>query len=150
MSSLGAVLRSERLRQGLTLEQIAEEIKVSPRQLQFIEEEEYDKLPGAVFARNFTRQYAQRLGIPSNTIAPDLQEIDGVFALPDDESATQFRPVSFESTRTLRAIPQVLMWAVPILLASFALYWVYERLQPKAAATPAKIEAVRPVQPTPR
>ena len=136
MSSLGAVLRSERLRQGLTLEQIAEEIKVSPRQLAWIEEEQYGRLPGSVFARSFTRQYAYRLGIPASTIASDLEEIDRLFLPLDEAPRPAFTAGSLGSIRApregffQRSIATPLLVAAGLALLGFGGFLLYQRLQP--------------------
>ena len=136
MSSLGAVLRSERLRQGLTLEQIAEEIKVSPRQLAWIEEEQYNLLPGSVIARSFTRQYAHRLGIPASSIASELQEIDQHFVPLDETPRPAFAPGSLGTIRApregffQRSIATPLLVAAVLALLGFGGFLLYQRLQP--------------------
>jgi cytoskeletal protein RodZ len=61
MTSIGDTLRGERLRRGWTLEQVAAEIKVKPRLLEAIEEDAFDRLPYAMLARSFVRQYAQAM-----------------------------------------------------------------------------------------
>ncbi len=55
-------LRSRRLSKGLTLEQIAENTKISIRFLRAIEAEEFDKLPGGIFNTSYLRQYASAIG----------------------------------------------------------------------------------------
>ena len=52
-----------RSRQGVTLSEVAEQTKISMMFLQAIEEEEFSKLPGGVFDRNYLRQYAAAVGI---------------------------------------------------------------------------------------
>ena len=47
-----------REKRGVTLEQIAERTKISMRFLRAIEEGEYVKLPGGIFATSYLRQYA--------------------------------------------------------------------------------------------
>ena len=73
MTSVGETLRRERLRRNLDLDQISRELKISPKLLQAIEAEEFSKLPGTVFARNFVRQYAQLLGLDEQEMAAEVQ-----------------------------------------------------------------------------
>jgi cytoskeletal protein RodZ len=47
---------------GLSLEAIAEKTKISLRFLRAIETEEFEKLPGGIFARSYLRQYARAIG----------------------------------------------------------------------------------------
>ncbi len=68
MTSIGDTLRRERLRRGWELEPIAAETKIGLHLLQAIEADQFDRLPGGVFARNFTRQYARLLGLDEEDI----------------------------------------------------------------------------------
>lgn len=61
MTSIGETLRRERLRRGWSLEQVARETRIGLHLLEAIEADQFDRLPGGVFARNFVRQYAQML-----------------------------------------------------------------------------------------
>ncbi len=60
---LGARLRSERKRQNLSREQIAEELRLEPRVLQALEDERFEDLVAPVFARGYLRQYGKKLGL---------------------------------------------------------------------------------------
>ena len=60
-SSLG--LAQIRSRNGITLADIAEKTKISTYFLQAIEDEQFSKLPGGIFDRNYIRQYAAAAGI---------------------------------------------------------------------------------------
>ncbi len=63
MITVGQKLRNERIRQGLELKPIADELKISSRYLKAIEDEDWDQLPGGFFGRSFVRQYAAALGL---------------------------------------------------------------------------------------
>ena len=63
IADLGARLRSERKRQNLSLEQIAEELRLEPRVLHALEDERFDDLVAPVFARGYLRQYGKKLGL---------------------------------------------------------------------------------------
>jgi cytoskeleton protein RodZ len=73
MSSIGETLRRERLRQNLDLGQISRELKISPRFLEAIEDERFERLPAAVFAKSFVRQYAGMLGLDQDELAAEFQ-----------------------------------------------------------------------------
>ncbi len=53
-----AALRQSR---GITLEQIADNTKISMRFLRAIEDEEFEKLPGGIFNTSYIRQYAKAI-----------------------------------------------------------------------------------------
>ncbi len=61
--TVGAHLRRERERQGYSLHDIAENLRLRPRQLQALEEGNYDALPGQTFVAGFLRSYANALGL---------------------------------------------------------------------------------------
>jgi cytoskeleton protein RodZ len=73
MTSIGETLRRERLRRNLDLDQISRELKISPKLLEAIEAEQFDKLPGSVFAKSFVRQYAHMLGLDEDEMAAEVQ-----------------------------------------------------------------------------
>ena len=73
MTSIGEILRRERLKRNLELGQIAQELKIAPRFLEAIEAGQLDKLPGGLFTKSFTIQYARLLGLDEEKIAGELQ-----------------------------------------------------------------------------
>ena len=75
MTLVGDTLRRERLKRNLDLEEISHELKISTRFLQAIENDQYDKLPGGVFARSFVRQYARLLGLDEEAMAGEVQQV---------------------------------------------------------------------------
>jgi flagellar biosynthesis protein FlhG len=60
----GAHLRHHRLRSGLLLAQVAEEIKVRSTLLDKLEHEQFGQLPAPVYVRGFVVQFARALGLP--------------------------------------------------------------------------------------
>lgn len=85
MTSIGETLRRERLRRGWNLDQVAAETKISLHLLEAIEADQFDRLPGGVFARNFVRQYARLLRI-------DEEEILAAFRHQFEEHAEAVPP----------------------------------------------------------
>ena len=62
-NTLGRRLRASRLESGFTLEQAAEETRISYGYLDAIEADRFDVLPAPVYVRGFVRLYARFLGI---------------------------------------------------------------------------------------
>jgi flagellar biosynthesis protein FlhG len=60
----GGHLRHHRLRRGILLSEVADEIKVRSSVLEKIEQEDVDSLPASVYVRGFVVQYAKFLGLP--------------------------------------------------------------------------------------
>jgi cytoskeleton protein RodZ len=86
MPTVGRILVSERLRQGLEVADIARITKLSMRAIEAMEADDFERLPGAVFARNFVRQYAQALRLDSTALVEQFgreQSISGPeFSIP--------------------------------------------------------------------
>jgi cytoskeletal protein RodZ len=73
---VGETLRRERIRSEHSLEEISASTRISQRFLKAIEAEDFDALPGLVFARNFVRQYALFLGLDPAPILGMMPQVD--------------------------------------------------------------------------
>ena len=61
-------LQRHRKARGLSLEQIAEDTKISIRFLRAIEASEFSQLPGGIFATSYLRQYASQIGFDESRL----------------------------------------------------------------------------------
>src|SRR3984893_2522456 len=98
MTSIGATLRRERVRQGFDVQQIATRTKIGLHLIQAIEADQFDRLPGGVFARSFVRQYARLLGLDEEELAgqfnKQFEEPVAAVPLPESRHSTShFLPV---------------------------------------------------------
>jgi hypothetical protein len=67
-STLGAYLRAERERRGLTLRTISENTKVSLPLLDGLELDDISRWPGGIFRRAFVRSYAEAVGLDPDDV----------------------------------------------------------------------------------
>ena len=74
MATVGEELRSERLRQGLQVAEIAAAIKIRPELLEAIEAGHFEMLPGGAYRRSFLRQYAHQLGLDETATIASFHE----------------------------------------------------------------------------
>jgi cytoskeletal protein RodZ len=107
MSSVGEILRRERLRTGLDLEKISQDTKISVRTLELIEGDQFEKLPGGVFARSFVRQYARAVGVDEDEIVAELEK--ALAPAPDPLPAMQEAAARQPEIR----VPRVARWGGP-------------------------------------
>jgi flagellar biosynthesis protein FlhG len=70
----GQRLRRNRLERGIELDQIARVTKINTTYLRFIEDENFEGLPAAVYVRGFVSAYARCLGLDPSRVAPDYME----------------------------------------------------------------------------
>ncbi len=80
---------------GVSLEQIADQTKISIGFLRAIEAEDFDKLPGGLFATSYLRQYAALAGIDESDL---LSEYNLRTSPPKDAPIPRKQPGS--ETRT--------------------------------------------------
>jgi len=86
--SVGEALRSARERAGLSLNEVADRLKLSLRQLEAIERDDFSALPGATFVRGFVRNYARFLEIDPAVL---MEALDGHFPSAANEVANLAR-----------------------------------------------------------
>ena len=106
----GAVLLGERRRQGLSLGDISRQLKLSVRQVEALERDDYTAYKGPVFIHGFIRNYAKLLGLDPEPLirATDLR-LNPPPAVPAPVPPEQ------ERTRPLRTVP-ITRWLWPAIL----------------------------------
>lgn len=78
--AVGVQLAHARMQQGRTVAEMAQQLKLLPRQVEALEEGRFEALPGPVFVRGFVRNYARALGLDPEPLLEMLGEQD-----PDKE-----------------------------------------------------------------
>ena len=142
----GAQLRAAREAAGLSLDQVAQQLKLAPRQVRALEEENFGMLPGRTFTRGFMRNYARLLNLD-----PDLL----VAHLPDAAHAPSLESPPLHSTGTTMAelptaharAPSFGRWLIPlVLVASIVAAAGYEwyRGRPAGVAAPPRSAETAP------
>src|SRR3970040_2387988 len=76
--SLGAVLRDAREHLGLSVADVANQIKFAPRQIEAIEADDYQHLPEAAFLRGLIRSYAKILQLDAQALLAALPQFETV------------------------------------------------------------------------
>jgi len=143
---VGTKLRQERLAGGLTLEDISRATKVSVRYLEAIETDDFERLPGLIFTRNFVRQYALTLKLDPDPLLSCLPKQDeSTVRLPDLPE----RPRSYSSSWDPRfsSIVSSTFWLTLAIGAAIAAYVHFNQTGPTHTAnTPALIPRPRAVE----
>src|SRR5690606_28655676 len=76
-SSPGAQLRRAREARGETVHEVAFALKLSPRQVDALERDDFDALPGMAFLRGFMRNYARHVGLDAAPLLDAVQRMAG-------------------------------------------------------------------------
>jgi len=152
-SGVGAELARLREERGLALTDVAQQLKFAARQLEALEQERFEALPGGTFVRGMVRAYARLLKVDAE---PLLGRLADRFAAPDSNSlaARYKQPVPF-SDGARRSTFVYLGASLGVLVAVGAIAYQWYREQetrhppsvaaaPKAAAPKAAAPAARP------
>ena len=133
---VGAELQRAREARGLALSEVAQQLKFAPRQLEALEQDRFDLLPGATFARGMVRNYARLLKIDP---APLLRGIAERYEAPDagNLAARYSQPVPFsDNARRSTFVYLGMSLGVLAIGAGVAYQWYHERGKAAPAARP--------------
>ena len=153
--STGDTLRRARVAQGLSVAEVANSLKLNPRQIEALESGRFDQLPGYAFTRGFLRNYARLLKVDAAPLLAGLQA-------PGSSDAMELSPAS----NPQGDMPQVgrgrfRRSVIPGVLAALGLFgivvagWYYDAQRKKPAdeliaSLPAPAELQTPqVEPVP-
>ncbi len=75
MGDFGNKFRKARESKELSFDDVSNVIKITPRMLRAIEEENFDQLPGGVFNKGFIRSYAKHLGLDPEEMVNEYLEM---------------------------------------------------------------------------
>jgi cytoskeleton protein RodZ len=131
---IGALLRETRESLGLSVGEVAQQLKFAPRQLEALEREEFNELPGGTFVRGMLRSYARLLKLDPE---PLVGHVAGRFAAPDAGSlaARYSQPVPFsDSARRSTFVYLGLSLGVLALGGGVAYEWYREHSAPAQVA----------------
>lgn len=135
-ATVGCQLREAREAAGLTTADVAQSLKFSQRQVEQLEADDYDALPGTTIVRGFTRSYARLLGLDAGAL---LQLLDArtpnvpVEVRPPDNMGLAGEPGG------LRQLSLLASAAIVIALAAI-LIGLWQYFSPEAAAPPVAAE----------
>lgn len=73
MSDIGNSLREARIRRGLSIKDVADATKIRSKYLEALEEDDFEVLPGPVFAKAFLRTYASFLRLDADELIASYQ-----------------------------------------------------------------------------
>lgn len=140
--SLGRVLREARERLGLSVADVADQIKFAHRQIEALEADDFRHLPEMPFVRGFVRSYAKILHLDAQVLLAVLPQAETV--------STQLEPASvevpFPVAHSVQRQNMVLLGAallLAVLVVAFAV-WHFTTPQTSAVVTRAETQVSSP------
>jgi cytoskeleton protein RodZ len=150
--SAGARLREAREGAGLSIDAVAQQLKLAPRQVQALENDDFAQLPGRTFVRGFMRNYARLLQLDAEDVLATLPDANAAPSL-NHPSLTPTTRVMGELPADASGKPSGARWAIPLALVVILVIAVaYQFGRPlaeraKSAMSDAKAPVVAPVAP---
>jgi len=115
----GKLLWETRTKRNLTLEQVADDLCLTPQQVEAMEKDDYGYLPGATYVRGYLRNYARLLGLPEDKVL-SIESIPTT--VKPSETSYKKAIVAEEATRS-RSVAFLSFIIVAILLALIYGWW---------------------------
>ena len=162
LTSPGAMLARERAAKGLSVAEIAAQLRYSTKQIEALEGDDYAHLPGTTFVRGMIRGYAKILGTPATPMLEALERRQVPPPVTVDLRAPRI-PFPDGKTRTTK----IYVWLCAVMLAVMAgvgYEWKFglpslmgesgpatapEVVKTETAETPAPFTATESVSPAP-
>ena len=120
--NLGAKLKYERERQGVSVRDIAQQLRLSEGVLYALEGDQYDNMPSAVYVRGYIRAYCQILNMDSDALL--AQSGTKIETLVDDSLILTTRE---KTHHLIRIWGTLVVISVMVLLVSW--WWITQRGQ---------------------
>lgn len=140
--TLGQVLRDARLKEDLTIEQLAMELRIEAKQLAALEENRLEQIGVPVFVKGYLKQYGTRLGL-------DVRDLLGLYYDQQKLGEVRVQPSRTIKLRDERQITSWLLAATVLLVLALGLatWWWYGGLEPASESIPAPTPSAVPAEP---
>lgn len=116
--TVGQILRAAREAASLTVTDVAQSLKFSPRQIEQLEADDYTSLPGTTIVRGFARSYARLLKLDADALLrmlDDLSPNSPADVRPPDNMGVASEPSGLRQISPLASVAIVLILAALLL-----------------------------------
>ncbi|GAB3537407.1 helix-turn-helix domain-containing protein [Noviherbaspirillum agri] len=145
--SAGARLAAYRNERGWTVEQVASQLNLAPRQIAAIERDDYAALPGMPIVRGFIRAYAKLLKVDATPLLATLDGASGAFSesiMPRKTLSTPFSDARLPSMADRPALSS--KWLIGMLLILLIGVAIWASRQSGNSVTEVPKSSTSPVQ----
>ncbi|MGB9184575.1 MAG: RodZ domain-containing protein [Solirubrobacteraceae bacterium] len=149
MAEIGARLREARMHAKIDINEVEVSTKIRAKYLRAIENEEWDLLPGEIYAKSFLRTYGEFLGLDTRQLLDDFRRR---YENPADQELRPIAPLgSRERERQSRGplIPPWLIVGVVLIIIVVTLY-VVGKSATSNTPTPTHAVVTQPAHPARR
>ncbi|MFX4260839.1 helix-turn-helix domain-containing protein [Pelotomaculum propionicicum] len=118
---IGNTLREARRARGLTLEDVEEETKIRKKYIMALEMEQFEVLPGHIYAKAFLKNYAKFLNLNLDQIMDAFKQKQGIETVHEEHD----KPVAEKKVTANKKPPYRLYAAALLLVAAVVVTLVY-------------------------
>lgn len=146
-SSVGQELKAAREALDLPIKQLAGDLRIDPRYLVALEENDFAAFSAPVFAKGYLKQYATRLGLDEKSLLADYNRQVGTHELPRLRTPTFQSIADQQQARWLIAIS-----AIVFVVAAILIWWFStpEPAAPVVGQPATTVPAAEPAAPVVR
>ncbi len=131
----GERLKERRQSLNLSLSKVSKEINIAVNYLEALEQNEFQKIPGEIYAKSFLKTYASYLGFDLEGIINDYETERKIYSKTKKFEFNRHRnPVKRVSQLHLLATPKLLRSLIIVLLAFVCLIYLGLKIQAITAA----------------
>jgi hypothetical protein len=121
VADIGSTLREARMRERIDISEVEAQTKIRAKYLRAIENEDWDLLPGPVYAKSFLRTYGDFLGLDTRML---IDEFRRNYERPTDHEPRPSTSIARERERRRRG-PRFPPWAPIVLVVAVILGVLY-------------------------
>jgi cytoskeletal protein RodZ len=150
MKEIGETLKETRENMGISVEEVAEDLKITPAKIIDIEEGNIKAFKDIYSLKYFVRDYSKYLGLDYDSMIDEFNEylfdytsklsIDEIRKASDEDKKRKENPEKISSPYTIerdeqRRVPRILIWLLIILVLACVGFVIYKTTQ----TTPSNI-----------
>lgn len=124
VQSVGHLLRKARVMKGMSIGDVSRQLRLSVQQIEAIEKENYEKLPGRTFLRGFIRNYANLVQldpIPLLQLLPESTPVISTY----ERTPFKNKQLSFASNRESSGNNRLII-VIILIIAIVGAYFIFE------------------------
>ncbi|MDH3379738.1 MAG: DUF4115 domain-containing protein [Gammaproteobacteria bacterium] len=137
----GQLLRTARQSMGLTVDDVAAELRLAPDQITALEENDFQQLAGQTYVRGYLRSYARLVDLPAEHIVPSGD--DKRFAMENTDAVV---PAPRRKFKHSSSPAKVLTYIFLIVLVGLVMVWWYQRAGIKPPGAGEQLGAMPPLE----
>lgn len=135
--SPGDVLVRARTELGMSVEDVASELRLSPRQISALEQNDYQALPGPTYVRGYLRNYARLVGLSETAVLPEPRPAP----VEDDEAPSEVSPQGQREVKSSDRHVKLFSYLLAGVMMGMLIVWWQGREESKLATLDGGVEA---------